>query len=363
MNVTVSAQQAEAILKKAITAVTDEGWEPKSKQSELISSVILGSHKTYRYVLLNGILAKATNEECNPIVLQAGSKLSGSFDARSLCHEVVVPIERELLGGRLGESNEPFLNKPARYTELSTANAVRRGKDSILLNNSINVLTSLNTADEAFLSLKDCIYWVFQRESRNIIDYLQGKEGDDFQQSSMVYFARDLIQQSHEGETCAVISGVSFSLLGLFANRNFEVKTHKVNQAGSSSKEVSDIDVYEDGILIYTAEVKDKHFTSQDVEHAVNKAAMAGHGSLIFLKGPQGILQGDTELKLGLEWKAKGFDLYFENVLEHFISIASISQIQDSITFMQIINHHADSAKVKDLTFSHIATCAKKQNW
>ena len=36
---------------------------------------------------------------------------------------------RIFLGNRLGGSNEPFLNKPARFTELSETNAVRGGKN------------------------------------------------------------------------------------------------------------------------------------------------------------------------------------------------------------------------------------------
>ena len=231
MNVTVDAQQAEQILRSSIAQVQSEGWGPSGPYSDQIQAVILGTHKTYRYILLNGLLAKATNEDCNPVVLQAGSELDGAFDARSLCHGVVVPLERELLGDRLGASNEPFLNKPARFPELVTTNAVRRGNDTRMLHDAIEVLSNIATSVEARTALNDCIYWVFQRESRNLMDHLSGNDGD-FQQSSLIAFAEELISKSVEGETCALLAGTTFNIAALALGRPFEVRTHKVNQAG-----------------------------------------------------------------------------------------------------------------------------------
>ena len=362
MNVTVDAKKAEKILRSSINQVQNNGWKLCSPFSLQIKAVILGTHKTYRYILLNGLLAKATNGNCNPLVLQAGSSLDGAFDARSLCHDIVVPIERELLGERLGASNEPFLNKPARFPELSTKNAVRGGNDTILLNKAIDTLGNVGPGKEALAALNDCIYWVFQRESRNLEDYLNGST-DSFQPSSLISFAKDLISASIEGETCAILSGAIFSLIGLHTGRNLDVKTHKVNQAGSSSKEISDIDVYENGSLVYTAEVKDKVFTPQDVEHAVGKVAIAGHDSLIFIKGPRGTLSKATEEDLVKLWQEKGFNLYFVKIFEYFTSVLSITSNVDKNEFMSWINHHADSAKIKDDTFTHLVQCSQRQNW
>jgi len=97
--------------------------------SRNIKTVLYGTHKTYKYILVNGLLAKATNHKINPIALQSGANIKGAYDARSLCHNVLVPFERDFLQNVLGGSNEPFLNKPARFTQLSTENAVRKGND------------------------------------------------------------------------------------------------------------------------------------------------------------------------------------------------------------------------------------------
>ena len=117
--------------------------------TENIELILCASHKTYKYVLVTGILAKATCPAANPITLQAGAKLKGAYDARSLCHKVLVPFERDFLHNILGGSNEPFLNKPARFTHLSKNNAVRKGQDKETLLLLINTLGSIKNSKVA----------------------------------------------------------------------------------------------------------------------------------------------------------------------------------------------------------------------
>jgi hypothetical protein len=325
MNVAVNLVEAEKNLRQAVKVASAQNYKPKTNLSDLIKKVILGSHLTYRYILTNAILAKATNENCNPLTLQARSSLDGAYDARSLCHKVLVPLERELLGNRLGASNEPFLNKPARYTEMSSSNAVRRGNDLILRDTVITICGEISNHKSPFDCLLDCIFWIFQRESRNIDDFLE-TDTNSFMVSSIIGFSDDFLNESHEGETCAIMAGTSFSLLAELKNLEFHVKTHKTNQAGSSSNEISDIDVFLDSVLLYTAEVKDKNFSSQDVEQ-------------------------------------KGFNLIFINVLDFFKSVLTIHHSFELRSFIKILNYHAENARVKDLTFKHLLTCIKKQGW
>lgn len=362
MKVTVDHLRAEQILRQAIYEVQNCGWQPTTKHAQLISRVISGTHKTYRYVLVNGLLAKASNELCNPLVLQAGSELDGAFDARSLCHGVLVPIERELLGSRIGASNEPFLNKPARFPELSPGNAVRRGSDSLRLQETIQILENIASQDQAYAALKDALYCVFQRPSRDLFDYVDTND-NNFQQSSLMKFAENFISQSFEGESCAILSGAIFEMFATASGKNLIVKTHKVNQAGTSSNEVSDIDVYENGSLLYTAEVKDKPFSTQDVEHALSKVVAVAHRSLIFIKGPRGVLLGASEAELISFWKNKGIELHFLGILEYLSAFYSIARGFDNSAFLESLNRQANHAKVKDETFEHLRACAQSAYW
>src|SRR5690606_31909732 len=118
---------------------------------------------TYRYILTTGLLAKATDKRVNALTLQAGSNLPGAYDARSLCHKVLVPVERQLLDRGLGGSNEPFLNKPARFTEISSANAVRKGSDAAALKTLHKVLSEIKSDENAFDALAVAIFYILQR--------------------------------------------------------------------------------------------------------------------------------------------------------------------------------------------------------
>lgn len=358
MSVTVDLNQAKETLRLAIIEVTKNNRKPSSSFSNEIKTVILGSHLTYRYILTTGLLSKATNEQSNPITLQAGSSLEGAYDARSICHNVLVPLERELLGGRLGESNEPFLNKPARYKELSLSNAVRRGKDYRLLQMTIHVLQNIDSSPMAFSCLCDCVYYIFERTSRDLFEHISPVDSN-LQQSSLINFAEQLISYSFEGETCALLVGLTYDILGFSQSRNFNVKVHKVNQAGSSSNEILDIDVYENCLLVHTIEVKDKLFTPEDVQHAVNKAVIAGNRSLVFAIGPRGSLQQSSFNELTDYWGKRGINLYFVFVFEHFVSVLSSSLNVNIKDVINRINHHARVSTVKDDTFNHVLSCLK----
>lgn len=98
-----------------------------------IDFILKGSHKTYRYVLVTALLAKSVNKDVDILSLQAKDSSVGAYDARSLCHKVIVPFERSTYPNSLGGSNEPFLNKPARFQRLAMTNAVRSGNDSKIL--------------------------------------------------------------------------------------------------------------------------------------------------------------------------------------------------------------------------------------
>lgn len=87
--------------------------------------------------MVTALLAKSTNKDVDILSLQAKDNSVGAYDARSLCHKVIVPFERSTYPNSLGGSNEPFLNKPARFQRLSKTNAVRSGNDSETLESLI----------------------------------------------------------------------------------------------------------------------------------------------------------------------------------------------------------------------------------
>lgn len=253
--------------------------------AKTINLVLTGTHKSYRYILVNALLAKATNERANALSLQKGDGKGGKFDARSLCHKVIVPFEKLELPGCLGDSNEPFLNKPARFVSLSTTNAVRAGKDRETLENLISILSQISTSEQAFAYLKSAMVVLKANHEEYLKKFSVGDilvDVSEFSQLVLGYIYK-ITDHTLEGEVCPLVVSV---LEQLYLGSEYRVVPHKVNESGSSSKEVGDIDIFDsEGTLVNAIEVKDKTFSEQDVVHATTKFRMAHLNSSMFIYG------------------------------------------------------------------------------
>ena len=239
-----------------------------------IELILRGTHKTYRYVLITGILAKATEESADALSIQAQDTSDGAYDARSLCHSVIVPFERQYLPESLGGSNEPYLNKPARFPRISLDNAVRSGNDRDTLVRLKTTLERIDSQEKAKIYLSSALATLksifLEIESKYSIDQELGSSNNTSQ--GILDYALRLLANSQEGETCAILVGTIEQL----ANPAFKVVAHKVNESGASSKEVGDIDVFDGDTLVNSIEVKDKNFSKEDLEHAIKKFMAAG---------------------------------------------------------------------------------------
>lgn len=283
---------------KTASLILERAWveakEYNDSIAELITSVLRGSHKTYRYILVTGLLAKASNESVNALSLQKGDGLEGKYDARSLCHNVVVPFETMKLQGCLGNSNEPFLNKPARFVMLSLDNAVRRGKDYQTLSDLIEILSNISDSKSAYRYLKHAMSVLITNHENYIAKYSVGDaliDVSEFAQLVLDYIYK-ITEQSFEGEICPLVIA---QLEQMYLGKDYRVEAHKVNQSGSSSKEVGDIDVYDkDNNLVNAIEVKDKDFNEQDVVHAIDKFRAAHLSSSMFIYGKNVVYDKDA---------------------------------------------------------------------
>ena len=359
----IDHEAARGVLTAAIRTGKGLRYVPKHPKAGKIADVMLGSHLTYRYVLLTNLLAKATNGAANALALQAGADLEGAFDSRSLCHKVLVDFDRDAnqLAGKLGRSNEPYLNKPARYTVLATGNAVRRGGDRVILEKCIDILGSLKNEADARAALEDAIHYTMQRES--LVAVAAELEGDATLHKVLTKFSTAAQAQSCEGESAAIITALAFYIMGRGQGKTWDIRIHPVNQAGSSSREVLDIDVYPylARELLFAAEVKDKVFTYNDVEHAATKAAAAGLDAFFFVCGPQS--QGAAR---GAEFVEKIADekrvrVSFVDV-EQFLTMA-LGLGPDDLRADEIwafVDGSMTLARVKDVTKSHVIRCARE---
>jgi hypothetical protein len=250
-----------------------------------IKLVLEGDAKTYKYILLTALAAKAADESLNPLCLQTISSLNGAYDARTVCHNAILNFEREHLDKALGGSNEPFLNKPARYPELAKTNPAR-GTTQEMLFLLCDFLPTITTKEKAF----DCLCYAVQlllehKEKSAAIRDFTIVNNDAKSSVTLLRLINALLEDNRKGESLTlIVAGVDYLYMRSISN-NFRVEVHPVNQCGASSKEISDLDIYKDGKLYIANELKDKNFGLMDVEHAVSKVKSSGHSTMFFIYG------------------------------------------------------------------------------
>ena len=90
-------------------------------------------------------------------------------------------------------------------------------------------------------------------------------------------------------------------------NPDVVVEVHPVNQSGASGREVSDLDVYLNGKLIISNELKDKEYAEPDVRHAADKVMSAGGTGMLFIEGPRGKKSHDFVSAIQDEYMSRNF--------------------------------------------------------
>ncbi len=327
-----------------------------------ISAIISGTHKTYKYILLTGLLAKATDEKADPLALQSGAPLKGAYDARSLCHGVIVPFERNFLQNSLGGSNEPFLNKPARFTHLSNKNAVRKGSDKETLNKLIDIFQKITTSEEAMQYLA-CSLKILINRIKELSKLHKTAVSFNPTLIDIYEFISKFTEKSFEGETCAIVVGTLEKIYYMSLKGNFRVVPHKVNQSGSSSKEIGDVDIFEKDSFCYSIEVKDKAFTEHDIEHAFNKIIENGGSKGAFIYGPRASFdEASIKTKLG-DYERKGFSTWFVGIPVYSKMMLFRSNIRDRTIFINALMETAIQINSKETVKKWIQELLEKLKW
>jgi hypothetical protein len=350
----------EKTLHKALEEARRTGIQP-GKHSALIDFVLDNTHLTYKYILITAFAAKATDATINPLVLQAKSTLPGAYDARSVCHKVIVNFEMTELGKALGGSNEPFLNKPARFKELSKENAVRRGSDQRILFALVDGLPQIESSADAYDGLVYAIQKLLivktQKEALANFDI----NSLDTDAARLVVFTNALLDAGFEGEALTLAVAGLFELFMSGETDDYKVEVHPVNQSGSSSKEVSDLDVYKYGRLYVANELKDKSFTDHDVRHAADKVAAAGKSHLNFIVGRHG---GADERQVGqcvAEYLANGFVINIVPVDYFVLTLFGLIEHVDIDRYVKFILSAASESKFKEETIAFVRGLVAEQ--
>ncbi|WP_158598830.1 restriction endonuclease, SacI family [Haloarcula sp. Atlit-47R] len=235
-----------------------------------IREVFHANQLTYKYILFTNILAKATNPAIHYRAMQAKSGLDGAYNARSLGHQVIVDWEKSH-GERLGGSNEPFLNKPARDPEFALENAARSQSAQERLYNLLErlerktnagELDPVNVLREALLAFSELEPQTLDFESVSEVPY------DQLHQKLESY-----LETTGGGERlAAVTAGTMTAHYNMAAPGEFTVKAEHANVPDEFSDDAGDVEIYRSDELVQAFEVKDKPTERSDIQHCHTKA-------------------------------------------------------------------------------------------
>lgn len=248
-----------------------------------IAEVLNDSQKTYRYILVNATLAKATNSDVHYRALQAGSSLDGAHDARSLAHEVLVPWEKAH-GERLGGSPKPFVNNPARHEEVSTENRARATKKQERLYNLLQRMEEKVEEGEIdpLSILRQTLYEITQLESQ-LVDFEAVSNAPYDEVEDVV---TEYLSDSGKGERLpAVVAGIMQTYYEHAADVDWEIDAEHANVSDEFSKAAGDVEIFLNDELQKAMEVKDKPATQSSVQHAIQKARQNQLGEYIYVVG------------------------------------------------------------------------------
>lgn len=292
---------------------------------ETIDFVMTGKNcLTYRYIMFTALLAKAVEPSVDILSLQAGDVSEGAYDARSLASKVVYKFQYTMLGNVLdGSNSDPLVNKPGRYLHLSTDNAAAAGDPSKALNKLCEDLPKITSCIEA----RECVDYIVslllkEKNARSEKKTKFDNAATDLSIFKIRQFMSALLNQGFGGAALVLVTTALYHIL--FSDDKYKIVAHPVNQSGSSKRQFSDLDLLVDGKPYMGTELKDKPFSSADVDHAAETAFKSGASSLLFIAGRQSTFASQPPT-----YFSRARDKYVSNGL--YVGVTSIDALMDTV--------------------------------
>jgi hypothetical protein len=273
-SVIVDQDEARKALERAWAKLAASPAPLAGSIAQKIRQVLEAKDVTFKYILVTGLLGKLTNPQAHPRAIQVSSSLVGAYDARSLCHNVVVPFEKPH-GNLFGLSNEPFVNKPARHPEHRKDNTQLRNKTLSAVLHDVLEHASKAAPAEVEAMLVECLRVgkaTAASEVKAVLDV-------DSNLRHVLAFVAEFLKSTDGGSRLVAVAGAFVRLL----SDTFEVKVYAANVSDTYAKTAGDIEVYSEGTLCAAYECKHRPITLNDIEHGIRKAKEKGAPDYCFL--------------------------------------------------------------------------------
>jgi len=247
-----------------------------------ITELVTARTKAFRYATLTQTLAKATQHDLNCLALQKGADLSGAFDARSLCKNVVTEFERQHFPNALGGSDDPYVSKPLRRPRISleadVLREIKHKEEWRKLHALLNEIEERNDSKFTQRVLKQILLEIRKRISEQLPALPDKITAEEIRAILAEYLARSTLGLGPQA--------VAYSLLKVFNKRTGayqEVTSRSPTAADAPAGRIADIECTDaDGALRLAVCVTHK-LDNQKLEQDLRKCKESGVANVLFL--------------------------------------------------------------------------------
>lgn len=230
---------------------------------ETIQRSVNSKIKTYRYVLPTQLLAKAADHALDCRSIQAGSGLTKSFDARTICHKVVVPFDRDH-HGVLGRSPEPYVNNSLRIPAIVPAHRDAQ-KDPQGFDGLCTVLDFAQENPGWVVELLDAV--LLEISSRLQETRLSYPVPNRISLLQAIGLLTEYLGEKSGGVRLQAVAVALFEIIGKRLQLFETVRSSKTNAADASTGSVADLEcLNEEGDILLGVEVKDRQLTLRHIQ-------------------------------------------------------------------------------------------------
>lgn len=314
MSLAVDHNLALKVLKKAWNEIDTCGDAP-ALMRQPIEKVISASDVTFKYILVTGFLAKCINPDIHSRALQVGSTLNGAYDARSLCHKVVVGFEKEK-GNLFGLSNEPFVNKPARHQEHDGKNTQLRNKTGAQYLHLALEQAQTATAMDVYKGLVH----ILRLGRKNAENQKTATVSADTNLEIISDFITQFLIETDGGCRLVGVWGAFQQLL----TENGHIKVYSPNASDRFAGTTGDVEVYFNKELVSASECKQRPLNLDDVKHGIKKAQDSGVPEYFFVISAGIMNSCAVEVMKTIDDYANKLDLTLVNIWEEHRLLAAM---------------------------------------
>lgn len=323
----------------------DKNFVSDATISRSIEAILRSSTKTYRYVLPTQILAKLVNQSLDSRCLQSQCAFEGSFDARSLCHKVIVPFERNI-NSPLGGSKEPYVNNPVRVPSV-TLEYLGQQKNKAHWRLMCEILDVVESS--SLLELRK-IYKQVLIQTRRLSEELQLEYPfpQRINHKDLDNLLLEFLTTPSGGARLQAVIYALFLTFKDFWDLYEVVKSDPVNAPDSQRGGAADVECLNDGVVVLAVEVKDRTITLEMIEDKINAARLHNINEVLFLARADNLIATeDTETiqdRISTSFKG-GLNIYTLDAIDFIAISGSLLGEQGRIIFLKNIARAMDELR------------------